>query len=258
MEYMDWTSDMGMKPLLAVWSGLSLGGGIISGPSLQPYVEDILNELEFLLGDANTAYGALRAKYGRHDPYELTMIEIGNEDDLSGGCSSYPSRFTAIYEAVHVKYPDLTVIASNSNPACLPSPLPAGVYTDTHHYLSPDDFVSLFNEWDNVKRENGRGVLVGEYASTRGNDGSTTYWSNMQGSCAEAVYMIGMERNSDLVKMASFAPLLEHFDMAEWSVSLKSAPTLSTHHSETRSSAEASNLTWTSLTCLVSTPPLAL
>ncbi|KAJ4389575.1 hypothetical protein N0V93_007046 [Gnomoniopsis smithogilvyi] len=219
MEYMQWCIDMNMEPLLTVWAGLSIGGGVVSGSDLDPYVEDILNELEFLLGDTSTTYGSLRAQYGRTAHYNLTYVEVGNEDNLNNGCSTYASRFTAIYNAVHAKYPDLVLVASTSSVSCLPATLPNGTYADTHHYLSPDDFVSSFNEWDNYVRD-GAGVVVGEYASTTANDGSTTYWSTMQGSCSEAVYMIGMERNSDTVKMASFAPLLEHFDMAEWSPDL--------------------------------------
>lgn len=146
---------------------------------------------------------------------------MGNEDNVySNGCATYASRFTQIYDAVHAEYPSLTIIASTTDTSCLPSTIPDGVITDIHYYLSPDGFIELFNEWDNWSRD--WPIFVGEYASTTGNDGSTTYWSNMQGSCSEAVYMIGMERNSDIVKMASFAPLLEHFDMAEWSVSIKS------------------------------------
>lgn len=220
MEYMQWCIDMDMEPLLAVWSGLSLGGGVVQGSALQPYIADILNELEFLLGDVKTQYGALRAKYGRPEPYKINYIEVGNEDNLSGGCASYPSRFMDIYNAIHKAYSHITVVASTSDPSCLPSALPSGVYTDTHHYDTPDTFVKRFSEWDNVSRGNGHGVLVGEYASTSNNNGQQTYWSNMQGSCGEAVYMIGMERNSDVVKMASFAPLLEHYDMAQWSVSI--------------------------------------
>lgn len=219
MEYLQWCIDMNMEPLLAVWSGLSLGGGIVQGSALQPYIADIINELEFLLGDVKTEYGALRAKYGHQEPYKINFIEVGNEDNLSGGCASYPSRFMDIYNAIHKAYPHITIVASTSDPSCLPSTLPSGVYTDTHHYDTPDTFVKRFSEWDNVGRGNGHGVLVGEYASTSNNNGQQTYWSNMQGSCGEAVYIIGMERNSDIVKMASFAPLLEHYDMAQWSVS---------------------------------------
>lgn len=185
MEYMQWCLDMNMEPILAVWAGLTLGGTVVSGSALDPYVDDILDELEFLLGDAgSTAYGALRAQYGRADPYALRYVEVGNEDNLNDGCATYADRFTAIYDAVHAAYPDLTLIASTSSAGCLPSSMPNGTYTDTHHYLKPDEFVAAFDEWDHVSRS-GPGVLVGEYASTVGNDGATTYWSYMQGSCSE-------------------------------------------------------------------------
>lgn len=187
---MQWCIDMKMEPLLAVWAGLTIGGGVVSGTDLDPYVDDILNELEFLLGDTTTTYGALRAQYGQTAPYNLTYVEVGNEDNLNDGCSTYASRFTAIYNAVHAKYPDLVLIASTSSASCLPAALPNGTYADTHHYLSPDDFVASFDEWDNYARSE-TGVVVGEYGSTTANDGSATYWSSMQGSCSEAVYMIG-------------------------------------------------------------------
>ncbi|KAI9642031.1 hypothetical protein NHQ30_009902 [Ciborinia camelliae] len=220
MEYLQFISDVGMVPVLAVWSGLSLsGGGVLSGTALTPYVNDILDELEFLLGSTSTTWGAIRASYGQAAPYNITFIEVGNEDNLSGGCGTYASRFTAIYNAIHAAYPDITVIASTSKASCLPSPLPSGVWTDTHHYLSPAGFISQFNEWDNAPR-NGPGIFVGEYANTVDNSGAKTYWSTIQGAISEAVYMIGMERNSDIVKMASYAPLFEHFDMAEWSPDL--------------------------------------
>ncbi|TQB75004.1 hypothetical protein MPDQ_003800 [Monascus purpureus] len=218
-EYFYWCEDMAMEPVLAVWAGLSLnGGGIVSGSALDPYVDDILNELEYVLGDQSTAGGRLRANNGRVDPWPVKYVEVGNEDNLSGGCSSYALRFTQIYDAIHATYPDLTIIASTTEASCLPSSLPEGVVTDMHHYLEPDQFVASFNEWDNWPRTHP--ILVGEYASTNNNDGSQVYWSYVQGSCSEAVYMIGMERNSDIVKMASFAPLMEHFDLAEWSPDL--------------------------------------
>ena len=220
MEFLDWCIDMGMAPVLAVWSGLTLGGGVISGEPLQPYIDDTLNELEFLLGDTNTTWGSLRAQYGHSEPYDIPMLEIGNEDNLSGGCGTYASRFQAFHDAITPTYPNLQIIASTSDATCLPDPLPANTWTDIHHYETPDAFVASFGEFDNYPRTPGYGVFVGEYASTSGNDGSPTYWSYMQASCAEAVYMIGLERNSDLVKMASYAPLLEHFDLAEWSPDL--------------------------------------
>jgi alpha-N-arabinofuranosidase len=219
MEYLQWCEDMVLVPVLAVWSGLSLGGGITSGTALTPYVADVLAELEFLLGDTSTVGGALRASYGRTAPYDITMIEIGNEDNLSSGCSTYASRFTAIYNAIHAAYPSITVIASTSQASCLPSGgVPAGAWTDIHFYSNPSTFVGMFNYFDHWTRSTG--VFVGEYAVTSNDAGATTWWSTLQNAVAEAVFMIGMERNSDIVKMASYAPLLEHWDLAEWSPDL--------------------------------------
>ncbi|KAF8860525.1 glycoside hydrolase family 51 protein [Acephala macrosclerotiorum] len=220
MEYLQWCEDMKLAPVLAIWSGLSLGGGIVSGTALTPYVNDALNELEFLLGSTSTTLGALRSSYGHPAPYNVTMLEIGNEDNLSSGCSTYASRFTEFYDAIHAAYPSITIIASTTSSSCLPSPLPSGVWTDIHHYEEPHAFISLFNEFDNYPRTNGSGIFVGEYANTADDSGATTYWSTVQGAVSEAVYMIGLERNSDLVKMASYAPLLEHYDVAEWSPDL--------------------------------------
>ncbi|TGO25339.1 hypothetical protein BPAE_0082g00240 [Botrytis paeoniae] len=177
MEYLQFISDAGMIPVLAVWSGLSLDGdGVVSGAALTPYVDDILDELEFLLGSTSTTWGALCESYGHSAPYDIPFIEVGNEDNLSGGCGTYASRLTDIYNAIHAAYPDITAIASTSQVSCLPYPIPAGVWTDTHHYLSPNGFVSLFNEFDNKPRD-GPGIFVGEYASTTDNSGATTYWS---------------------------------------------------------------------------------
>lgn len=174
--------------------------------------------MQYLLGDTSTTHGALRAQNGRVDQWPVRYID---EDNISGGCSIYVSRFTQIYNAIHDQYPEIIVIASATSSSCLPSTLPSGVWTDIHHYEPPNAFVSLFNEWENWPRYHP--IFVGDYASTTGTDGSATYWSNIQGSCGEAVYIIGLERNSVIVKMASFAPLLEYFDLAEWSVSISTS-----------------------------------
>jgi alpha-N-arabinofuranosidase len=138
------------------------------------------------------------------------MVEIGNEDMLGGGCDTYAERFTAFYDAIHAAYPDLTLIASTNEQSCLPSTMPNGSMVDYHDYNSPDGLVSQFNYFDNVSRN--VTYLVGEYAQT-GSD-----YPIMQGSVGEAVFMIGMERNSDLIKMASYAPLLQLTNSTQWTV----------------------------------------
>ncbi|KAJ5909428.1 Arabinosidase A [Penicillium tannophilum] len=200
-EYFYWCEDMGLTPLLAVWDGL-----------LWSPAPDVLNELEYILGDSSTTYGAIRAANGQTETWDLTMVEIGNEDMLGGGCDTYAERFTAFYDAIHAVYPDLTLIASTNEQSCLPSSMPDGSMVDYHDYNSPDGLVSQFNYFDNVSRN--VTYLVGEYAQT-GSD-----YPIMQGSVAEAVFMIGMERNSDLIKMASYAPLLQLTNSTQWTPNL--------------------------------------
>lgn len=214
-EYLWWCEDMKMTPVLAVWAGKSYGE-ILSGSKLDPYVEDIMNELEYLLGDTETENGKVRAENGRKESWKIDYLEIGNEDDLSGGCSTYAERFSQIYKAIHEKYPHMTIIASNGDSSCLPSPVPKGVILDLHLYRQPDEFVALFDQFDHQPRD--QPVMIGEYACRNITNAKGTYWSFMQGTCSEAVYMIGMERNSDIVKMAAYAPMLEHFEFISWSV----------------------------------------
>ncbi|KAJ5593923.1 Arabinosidase A [Penicillium hispanicum] len=214
-EYFYWCEDMGLEAVLGVWDGFSLesgGGTPITGDALTPYINDVLNELEYILGDTSTTYGALRASHGQSDPWPLTMVEIGNEDHLGGGCDSYPDRFSAFYDAIHAAYPDLTIIASTAESSCLPSSIPNGTWLDYHDYNSPDGLVGQFDYFDNLDRATP--YFIGEYAQT-GADIPI-----MQGSVAEAVFMIGFERNSDLVKMASYAPLLQLVNSTQWTPNL--------------------------------------
>ncbi|KAA8641470.1 uncharacterized protein ATNIH1004_001935 [Aspergillus tanneri] len=194
-EYLWWCQDMGMEPVLAVWDGKSFGG-ILTGSDLQPYVDDILDELEYLLGPPNSTYGGMRASNGREDPWSVRYIEIGNEDDFSGGCNTYPDRFQQIYNAISEKYPQLTIVASTIDGRCLPEALPGIIY-DYHYYRRPDELAAMFDEWDNQPRS--QPVMC---------------------SCSEAVHMIGLERNSDVVKMAAYTPLLQHFGFTQWSPTL--------------------------------------
>ncbi|KAL4814667.1 Arabinosidase A [Aspergillus spinulosporus] len=216
-EYLWWCEDMDMVPVLSVWDGKSYGG-IVSGEELQPYLDDIKDELEYLLGPPSTPFGALRARNGHPAPWPVQYIEIGNEDDYSGGCDTYPDRLIQIYDTIHASYPNLTLIANNMDEDCLPEiPLP-GLWHDYHYYRSPDDLVAMFNYWDNHDR--GGRVLVGEYGCRNDSNPDGVFWSFMQGSCAEAVHMIGLERNSDVVMMAAYAPLLQHFGYTQWSPTL--------------------------------------
>jgi alpha-N-arabinofuranosidase len=163
-----WCTDLGMEPLLAVWSGMYLDpsniGTIVSEADLAPYVELAMNELEFILGPVTSTYGSIRASLGYPEPWKLNYVEIGNEDNLWDGETSYVAyRFNAFFSAIHAKYPWITVISSTGDLEATG----AGSATDYHIYTRPDDFVSLFGYWDNAPRTNK--VLVGEYANIQGN-----------------------------------------------------------------------------------------
>ncbi|PLB53547.1 alpha-N-arabinofuranosidase A [Aspergillus steynii IBT 23096] len=216
-EYLWWCEDMGMEPVLAVWDGKSYGG-ILVGSDLQPYVDDIMNELEYLLGPSNSTYGRMRAQNGREEPWSVRYIEIGNEDDYTGGCESYPDRFTQIYDAIIRKYPHLTIIASTIDKVCLPLSPPPGILYDYHYYRKPDELAAMFNEWDNQPRS--EPVIIGEWGCRNTTAERGVFWSFVQCSCSEAVHMIGMERNSDVVKMSAYTPLLQHFGFTQWSPTL--------------------------------------
>ncbi|KAJ0414832.1 glycoside hydrolase superfamily [Aspergillus carlsbadensis] len=217
-EYMQWCEDMAMEPVLTVWDGKSYGG-IVSAEEMDPYLDDILNELEYLLGPPTTPYGSLRARNGRHAPWNLSYVEIGNEDDYSGGCATYAARLTLIHDAIHTAYPTLTLIANNIDPSCLPSPPIPGLMYDYHYYRNADDLAAMFDLWDNWDRASG-GVIVGEYGVRNFSEPEGVFWGFVQGSCAEAVHMIGLERNGDVVRMAAYAPLLQHFGFTQWSPTL--------------------------------------
>ncbi|KAL4939592.1 hypothetical protein BDV06DRAFT_214159 [Aspergillus oleicola] len=216
-EYLYWCEDMDMEPVLSVWDGKSYGG-IVPGDQMQPYLNDLLDMLEYILGPSNSSYGSLRARNGHPEPWMVNYIEIGNEDDYSGGCDTYPDRLVQIYNTIHTSYPNITLIANNNEEWCLPeTPLP-GLWHDYHYYRSADDLVKMFSLWDNQPRD--RPMLVGEYGCREDKSPNGEFWASMKMACGEAVHMIGLERNSDVVRMAAYAPLLQHFGYTQWSPTL--------------------------------------
>lgn len=207
LEFAEWCEDLGMEPVLGLFAGYCLGnGGLIeAGPKLEPYVQEALEEIEYLTGDAKTTkWGARRAQDGHPKPFPLTYVEVGNEDwfDRSG---SYEGRFAQFYDAIKAKYPHLQVISSmgHEQPQSkwVKSRLPDLV--DEHFYRNQQDMEVNFHQYDNRSRStNESKVFCGEWATRVG---SPT--PNMAGALGDAVWMCGMERNSDLVLMECFAPL---------------------------------------------------
>ena len=196
LEFLQWCEDLKMQPVLAVYAGYSMmQEHVIPGPDLDPYVQDALDEIEYVTGGTDTKWGAVRAKNGHPEPFKLTYVEIGNEDwfDKSG---SYDGRYAQFYKAIKAKYPALQLIATTPVKGTTPD------VVDDHFYVRATQNFKDANHYDKTDR-NGPKIFVGEWATR---EGMPT--PNFGAALGDAAWMTGMERNSDLIVMAAYAPLL--------------------------------------------------
>ena len=199
LEFLEWCEDLKIEPVLAVYAGYSLKGEHVApGKDLEPYVQSALDEVEYVTGDPSTQWGAERARDGHPAPFPLHYIEIGNEDmfDKSG---SYATRFAQFAAALRQRYPQFKLIAtdpSGDSAAARPD------VVDDHYYKSPTDMMDLVHHYDAAART-GPKVFVGEWATRSG-----TPTPNFGDALGDAAWMTSLERNSDLIIMASYAPLL--------------------------------------------------
>ncbi len=216
LEFLGWCEDLNMSPVLAVYAGFSLpeGGGehVSPGADLEPYVQDALDEMEYVSGGTDTKWGAERAKDGHPEPFKLKYVEIGNEEwfDASG---SYPQRYAQFSKAIKAKYPDVKLIATAPAGDAKPDVIDEHYYVraarnfqDAHHYDNRDGGAAASRKWDGGHYDtvdgNGPKIFVGEWATREG-----LPTPNLGAALGDAAWMTGLERNSDLVVMASYAPL---------------------------------------------------
>jgi alpha-N-arabinofuranosidase len=205
LEFLEWCEDMKAEPVLAVYAGYSLRGEHVNpGPDLQPFVNDALDEIEYVTGDTSTKWGAERAKDGHPKPFKLTYVEIGNEDgfDRSG---SYEGRFVQFHDAIKAKYPQLQLISTVGGRDPLGKRFTVKQRTpdviDEHYYRNATEMEADAAHYDDYDRK-GPKVFVGEWATR---EGSPT--TNMNAALGDAAWLTGMERNSDVVVLQCFAPL---------------------------------------------------
>ena len=185
-----------------------------------PTCSDALDEIEYVTGGTDTKWGAERAKNGHPEPFKLTYVEIGNEDqfDKSG---SYDERYAQFYNAIKAKYPDLQLIATTPLKNMKPD------VQDDHYYVRATQNFHDATHYDKVDR-NGPKIFVGEWATR---EGSPT--PNMGAALGDAAWMTGLERNSDLIVMASYAPLLVNVNPGgmQWETDLIGYDTLKSYGS---------------------------
>jgi alpha-L-arabinofuranosidase len=210
-EYFLFCEDIGAKPLPVLPGGYDPHHQRIEPlESLQPWIDDALDLIEFANGDEHTTWGAKRAELGHPEPFNLEYIAIGNEEVGEPFFERYPYFHRAIRE----KYPYIKIINTAS-------PFPAGTeyekgwesarkyhsdLIDEHYYQSPEWFIANYHRYDGFKADEPK-VFLGEYASW----GNT--WHN---ALIEAAYMTGLEKNAHAVGLACYAPLLCNTDYINW------------------------------------------
>ena len=215
-EYLQLAEDLGAKPLYVVNVGI-WHGGMTPYDSIQPWIDECMNALEYANGPVTSKYGAMRAKNGHPEPFGIEYLEIGNENnqpDPRQQSDHYYERYEQFYKAIRAKYPEMKIIGNvvawgDDNPKWN-SKLPVDLL-DEHYYRSPDWFAAAFHKYDTYNRQ-GPKVYVGEYAVTNGYG----KLGNMNAALGEAVYMMGMENNADVVELASYAPIFVNENDARW------------------------------------------
>ncbi|MGI5407036.1 alpha-L-arabinofuranosidase C-terminal domain-containing protein [Streptomyces chartreusis] len=213
-EYFRFSEDIGAMPLPvvpALVTGCGQNKAVDDEALLKRHIQDTLDLIEFANGPATSKWGKVRAEMGHPRPFRLTHLEVGNEENLP---AEFFDRFKQFRAAIEAEYPDITVV-SNSGPDDTGTTFDTAwklnreanvEMVDEHYYNSPNWFLQNNDRYDSYDR-GGPKVFLGEYAS-QGNA-----WKN---GLSEAAFMTGLERNADVVKLASYAPLLANEDYVQW------------------------------------------
>lgn len=212
-EILQFCEDAGMDCMFVGNAGLSCigwAGQYVSGDAVEPFYEEIRDAIEYAIGNPDSnEWAARRAAAGHPEPFPLKYVEIGNENFTA----RYDANYKYIYNKLKAEYPQLTFL----NTMGIEHAEEFNVRTDMidpHWYVTPEFFYNNRQIFDNTPRGHYE-IYVGEYA-TNVNVGK----GNMDAALSEAVFMMSMERNSDLVKMASYAPLITNDNAPNWACNL--------------------------------------
>ncbi|TBU48917.1 glycoside hydrolase [Dichomitus squalens] len=231
LEFLQFFEDVGMEPIMAVWSGeyifrrYALGDTSEPESALAPFIQQAKDQINFVIGDpAKSAPAALRASLGHPEPFNLRFVEVGNE-------LIYPYRWRDFFGNLSAEFPNLRFIATSDVGSPVLSPAPPSY--DVHVYQTPSWFYQNAFYYDSFERD-GTTYFEGEYAAISTNSGDIfgtpadgrLSWPTVQSkqlptsSSGEAAFMTGLERNSDIVFAASYAPLLQHVNSTQWTPDL--------------------------------------
>jgi alpha-L-arabinofuranosidase len=225
-EFFQLCEDIGAEPLPILNCGMACqfnSGELCPLDQLEPYIQDALDLIEFANGPANSVWGAKRAAMGHLKPFNMKMLGIGNEQ----WGPQYIERYTRFAKVLKEKYPEIQLVSAAG-------PLPDDErfkfawpklrelnadIVDEHCYANPIWFSANTHRYDNYDR-NGPKVFMGEYAAQSDKIVSTKNRNNLECALSEAAYMTGLERNADVVRMASYAPLFGNVDAWQWTPDL--------------------------------------
>lgn len=220
LEMMTFVEDIGATPLLAVYAGYSLNHVSVPQDQLQPFIDEVINEIDFLTASADSnPMGALRKSLGRAQPFDLRYVEIGNEDFFA--VDSYRYRWPAFYNALSQKFPNITFTSTTTQGI---NPPPA---VDDHDYQVPLYFINSFRRYEGIPRPSPK-VVVGEFSVITDDDsfirnpfsGKRLDFPSVKSAVAESVFRIGFERNSDVIIGGCYAPVLQNIDNTQWTPNL--------------------------------------
>lgn len=220
-EYFLLSEEIGAEPLPVLSVGLSCqfqnhdAKAHVPVDELQPYIQDALDLIEFANGDTSTKWGALRAEMGHPAPFNLKLIAIGNEQ----WGPEYPEHLAPFVTAIRKAYPDIRIVGSSGPDSegeqfdyLWPEMKKLGADLVDEHFYRPEKwFLAQGNRYDNYDRK-GPKVFAGEYAC----HGKGKKWNHFNAALLEAAFMTGLERNADIVHMATYAPLFAHVEGWQW------------------------------------------
>lgn len=235
-EYFQLCEDIGAQPMPILNCGMACqfnSGELCPIEDLGTYIQDAIDLIEFANGPVTSPWGARRAALGHPEPFNMKMLGVGNEQ----WGPQYVERFAKFAEVLKAKHPEIALIAAVG-------PLPEddrfkflsakmraqkADIVDEHSYAKPEWFFNAATRYDAYDR-NGPKVFMGEYAAQSVAVVSVKNRNNFECALSEAAFLTGLERNADVVRMASYAPLFAHVEAWQWTPNLLWTDNLRTLH----------------------------
>jgi alpha-L-arabinofuranosidase len=222
-QYLLWCKQLHAEPVLAVFAGYVLQHQSVTADSaeMKQYIQEALEEIEYVSGPSDSEWGKRRAADGFPEPFKLTYVEIGNEDWFDPKRGGYDARYTAMADAIRARYPQLKLIATapihqNHNVDLYDDHYyrsAAQMATDSGHYDAGRAGRETFGggHHDGAMDRTGPQIFVGEWATREGRVTST-----LNAALADSAWLMGMERNADLIPIQCYAPLLVNVNPGAW------------------------------------------